>query len=321
MLATGIRTPVGIKVLGPNLDEIEKIGLEIEQRLKDDPRHQERLCRAGDHRLFPRHRREARGGGPLRPCGRGRPGSDRVRHRRHEPDHHHRRQGALPGERPLCAGAAGRHRAAEEGARAHSAMAGAAPQGAAGGMGAGRHSRSPARPQSCRVPLAQLADIKVVRGPTSIKSEEGLLDGLCLRRFLRDGTWAATSTRRRKGGLPQDTRRLPPGVERRIRIPGEDPRALEARHPPDASHHLHPHLLQYEVGDQDDHRAPRRAFLPGGLLLVPLPARLQHEHRRLGGHHRPGRSGCGDRGRHAPLPGACLREMEKGRQARHRWPI
>ena len=32
-----------------------------------------------------------------------------------------------------------------------------------------------ANPQSSRVPLAQLADIKVVRGPTSIKSEEGLL--------------------------------------------------------------------------------------------------------------------------------------------------
>ena len=37
MLATGIRTPVGIKVLGPNLDEIERIGLEIEHRLKDIP--------------------------------------------------------------------------------------------------------------------------------------------------------------------------------------------------------------------------------------------------------------------------------------------
>ncbi|HYA13501.1 MAG TPA: CusA/CzcA family heavy metal efflux RND transporter, partial [Syntrophales bacterium] len=34
MLATGIRTPVGIKILGPNLEEIEKIGLAIEHHVK-----------------------------------------------------------------------------------------------------------------------------------------------------------------------------------------------------------------------------------------------------------------------------------------------
>ncbi len=37
MNATGIKTPVGIKVLGPNLDEIERIGLDIEHLLKDIP--------------------------------------------------------------------------------------------------------------------------------------------------------------------------------------------------------------------------------------------------------------------------------------------
>lgn len=35
MLSTGIRTPVGIKVMGPRLDEIEKLGLEIENAIKD----------------------------------------------------------------------------------------------------------------------------------------------------------------------------------------------------------------------------------------------------------------------------------------------
>ncbi len=37
MNATGIRTPVGIKVLGPNLDELEKIGLQIEHHMKQIP--------------------------------------------------------------------------------------------------------------------------------------------------------------------------------------------------------------------------------------------------------------------------------------------
>jgi copper/silver efflux system protein len=35
MLSTGIRTPVGIKVLGPRLDELERIGKEIENAVKD----------------------------------------------------------------------------------------------------------------------------------------------------------------------------------------------------------------------------------------------------------------------------------------------
>ena len=37
MLATGIRTPVGIKVMGPKLEELEKIGLQLEHHLKDVP--------------------------------------------------------------------------------------------------------------------------------------------------------------------------------------------------------------------------------------------------------------------------------------------
>jgi copper/silver efflux system protein len=37
MLATGIRTPLGIKVLGPRLEGVEKLGLELEVRLKDIP--------------------------------------------------------------------------------------------------------------------------------------------------------------------------------------------------------------------------------------------------------------------------------------------
>ncbi len=37
MLSTGIRTPLGIKVFGPRLDEIERIGLDVERTLKDVP--------------------------------------------------------------------------------------------------------------------------------------------------------------------------------------------------------------------------------------------------------------------------------------------
>src|SRR4029078_1882810 len=37
MIPTGVRSPVGIKVLGPDLKTIEKIGLEIEQVLANVP--------------------------------------------------------------------------------------------------------------------------------------------------------------------------------------------------------------------------------------------------------------------------------------------
>jgi Cu(I)/Ag(I) efflux system membrane protein CusA/SilA len=37
MLATGIRTPAGIKILGPDLEQIEKIGMELETYLRDIP--------------------------------------------------------------------------------------------------------------------------------------------------------------------------------------------------------------------------------------------------------------------------------------------
>jgi Cu(I)/Ag(I) efflux system membrane protein CusA/SilA len=43
MLATGIRTPVGIKVLGPNIEEVERIGLEIEHHVKSIPGNKKRL--------------------------------------------------------------------------------------------------------------------------------------------------------------------------------------------------------------------------------------------------------------------------------------
>jgi Cu(I)/Ag(I) efflux system membrane protein CusA/SilA len=35
MLSTGIRTPLGMKIFGPDIKEIEKIGIALEQRLKD----------------------------------------------------------------------------------------------------------------------------------------------------------------------------------------------------------------------------------------------------------------------------------------------
>ena len=46
MLTTGVRTPVGIKVFGTDLDEIERIGVALERLLAPHPRHPQRALRA-----------------------------------------------------------------------------------------------------------------------------------------------------------------------------------------------------------------------------------------------------------------------------------
>ena len=70
----------------------------------------------------------------------------------------------------------GEHRPAEEGARARCGHGQARSRAGRRRHGRGRAAAARLRQSADRpVPLAQLADIKVVRGPTNIKSEEGLL--------------------------------------------------------------------------------------------------------------------------------------------------
>ena len=46
MLSTGIRTPVGVKVIGADLVEIDRLAKQIEQVLEGGARHLVGLCRA-----------------------------------------------------------------------------------------------------------------------------------------------------------------------------------------------------------------------------------------------------------------------------------
>ena len=55
MLSTGIRTPVGIKVAGSDLNTIQELGTHIEMILKEVPRNPIGLCRKGGGRLFHGH--------------------------------------------------------------------------------------------------------------------------------------------------------------------------------------------------------------------------------------------------------------------------
>ena len=177
MLATGIRTPVGVKVLGPSLDELEKIGLAVERQVKSIPGtrsvYAERVATGYFLDIEVKREEAARYGLSVRDV------QDVI-------------ESAIGGM-DLTTTIEGRERYPVNVRYARelrgdidqlkrvlvpiAPMTGGQPTATAGmGAGGGRQPQSGyGNPQSSRVPLAELADIEVVRGPTNIKSEEGLL--------------------------------------------------------------------------------------------------------------------------------------------------
>ena len=164
MLATGIRTPVGIKVLGPKLEELERIGLELEHHMKDVPGtrsvYAERATTGYFLDILVKREEAARyglrvedvlevvesaiGGMNVTTTVEGRERYPvNVRYPRELRSDLERLKRVLV---PV-------------------------------GMEAPRPGGGMSSPPSgaAQVPLGQLADIQVTRGPTSIKSEEGLL--------------------------------------------------------------------------------------------------------------------------------------------------
>jgi Cu(I)/Ag(I) efflux system membrane protein CusA/SilA len=172
MNATGIRTPVGIKVLGPNLDELEKIGLEIEHHVKQIPgtrsAYAERAT-TGYFLDFEVKREEA------------------ARYGLTVEDVQEVIEAAVGGMN-LTTTIEGRERypvnlryarelrdTREMLKRILIPVPQMGQQQAASGAGSGMGGSAASAGGSTRVPLEQVADIKIVRGPTGIKSEEGLL--------------------------------------------------------------------------------------------------------------------------------------------------
>jgi Cu/Ag efflux pump CusA len=77
MLATGIRTPVGVKGVRHRPDRNGGRRAAGRGGVAQCSRHHQRLCRTGDRRLLPRHRARPRTAGALRPVDPGRAGGDR----------------------------------------------------------------------------------------------------------------------------------------------------------------------------------------------------------------------------------------------------
>jgi Cu(I)/Ag(I) efflux system membrane protein CusA/SilA len=178
MLATGIRTPVGIKVMGPNIEEIERIGLEIENVVKDikgtRSAYAERVT-TGYFLDFNIRRAEA------------------ARYGINVDDIQEVVQTAVGGM-PVTTTIEGRERYpvnirysrelrsdVEKLKRVLVPVMNAGMQNVNTGMGEQQFAptaipqSSTPNPQYLQVPLGELVDIKIVKGPTAIKSEEGLL--------------------------------------------------------------------------------------------------------------------------------------------------
>jgi Cu(I)/Ag(I) efflux system membrane protein CusA/SilA len=102
MLTTGVRTPIGIKVFGTDLNEVERVGIALEESRRPVPRHHSQTGRARPLRLAHRRRRARH----------------RERHRRHPHRDHDRGAQSLLHQRPLSAGSAEQHGLAPQ--RAHS---------------------------------------------------------------------------------------------------------------------------------------------------------------------------------------------------------
>ena len=152
MLSTGIKTPVGIKIFGPDLTVIQRLGQEIERALErvDGTRsvYAERVTQ-GYFTDIPIDRAAiARYGLTIA----GRPGRHPVGARRRKHHAHDRGAGAVPGQRALRSATSGKA------FRDLERVLVKAPTGA-------------------QVPLGQLAEITLTTGPAMIRDENAQLAG------------------------------------------------------------------------------------------------------------------------------------------------
>ena len=186
MLSTGVRLPVAVKVFGSKLDEIQRVSGEIAAVLRTVPGaadvFPDQIIGKGYVEIKIDRKKAARyginvgdiqdvvetamGGRPLTQTVEGRERYPvRVRYARDYRDDVEGLKGILVSARGMTADAG---QTAETGGGMASGMGGEAGPTTPSG-------NSPAPAKSMQIPLASLADIRVVEGPSMIKSENGLL--------------------------------------------------------------------------------------------------------------------------------------------------
>ncbi len=287
MLSTGIRTPVGIKVFGASLGEIERIGAEVEAAVKAVP---------GTRSVFS----ERVAGGYFIDFDLDRDAL--ARYGLTVDDANAVIMTAIGGETVTTI---------IKGQERYSVNV--------------RYSRElredldrlarvlVTTKAGAQVPLGQLAAIRQIRGPADDPERERPPVGLRVRRLRHvEGGHRRLRREGEAGRRPerQAAARLHPRLERPVREHAPRQGATQDRHPGHARPHLAPHVREHEVGDEDDDRPPRRAVLDHRRRLVPVLPGLQHVDRGLGGDDRAHGARRGDGHLHAPLPRPRARRSE-----------
>ena len=243
MLTTGIRSEVGVKVFGSDLKVLEERARAVADALRQIPGaadvYPEQVT--GAPYLDIRVNREAAARYGIRR--RRHPGRHRDRRRRDEPHADDRRPAALPGPRPLRRRDTGRVR------RRSGASLVTAPNGT-------------------QVPLAQLADIRQVDGPSMIASENGLLvvtvllnvRGRDVGSFVEEARQVVADQRAAAAGLLHR-------VERPVRERGPRAPAADGRDPARPRGHLRLALPDVPLLPRGGSRPPGRALCAVGRHL------------------------------------------------------
>ncbi len=272
MLATGIRTQVGVKVLGPDLAMLEKISIDVENVVKSVPgtrsAYAERVTTGYFLDIKPKRAEIARYGLSI--------------------DDVQTVIAAALGGMNLTITVEGRERYPvhvryarelqndiEKLKRIFVPVSVAA---SSGSMGAG-----PSRSGGiAHIPLGEIADIGIVQGPTSIKSEEGLLANYVYVDF----------SGRDVGGYVEEAKK---NVEKQVKLPAgyslqwsgeyeyllKTSGAAEDGHSADSLYHFCAYLPQYQVDCKDCDHSSGGPLFSGRLFLASVLAGLQHEHRGL----------------------------------------
>ena len=294
MLSTGIRTPIGVKVIGTDLVEIDRLAKQVEQVLRTVPGTSSAYAERGIGGYYldivPDRAALARYGIMIQDV------QDVI-------------ATALGGQ-TVTTTVEGRQRFSVN-------------------MRYPRDLRSDPQtiardvlvpmPAGGAVPLGEVAKVAPERGPTSIRTENGQL-AVYVYVDIRDrdiGGYVADAQDAVRRQHPVSAGRLP-DVERAVRVSGAGGGAAENRRAGDARDHLPAALSQLPLADGNADRDAVAAVRAGRRSLADVVARLQPVGRRGGRLHRAGRCCRRDRRGDAdlPQPGAGRAAGAQGRRRR-----
>jgi Cu(I)/Ag(I) efflux system membrane protein CusA/SilA len=275
MLTTGIRTPLGIKVLGSDLTQIQQVGEQIEEALKDVP---------GTTSVFA----ERTSGGYFLDFDLKR--DELARYGLTIDDAESVLMSAVGGDQ-VSTTVEGRERYSVNVRymRDYRSDVGALERVLV------------ATPSGAQIPLGEIADIHMRTGPGMIRDENGRLSGYVyvdvsgrdIGSYVLDAKLAVAKSVKVPAGYElvwSGQYEFMQRVAERLKL---------VVHP---LHRFPAALLQHWLGSEDHDHFDGRALLGHRCGLVPIPAALQHEYRCVGRPDRVARCGCRNRRLHASLP-------------------